>query len=364
MSNDGYDWLLNNPRPDLYHIDHRYEPASGLAQRDPAPYAGVPPALQASIANTSAYLHSPFPPTNQDYMRTDVPYANPTAQYQPAVSMPGYYQGQPPYSTPSTAPVTSQGQVSHLPLTDSIIPWKSYTPRKSNDGHDTKRRRTDTSTPSNQPSVISTVTPATSKPASKENISSFSFSPRDTTDRSFLKNRMDIVKPLSKVDAAVKLSYDPRTIARDVLIASGRHPTEPALNHHLVRLRDIFLYVDNSSDLETFRWDMVDMQRVNKSRDSPLAPMQGSAPPKEPSLQVASADETPGFAQTRSTVTDKKSKYSVGEDGWEETWEAAGTSSGTASRTAPRDLKNPDGGSVRSRYPGSLSGLFLRMGHL
>lgn len=51
--------------------------------------------------------------------------------------------------------------------------------------------------------------------------------------------------------------YDPKTIARDILISTGRHPSEHPLNRHLEPLKD-FRAVDNQSDLCTFRWDIVD----------------------------------------------------------------------------------------------------------
>lgn len=73
-----------------------------------------------------------------------------------------------------------------------------------------------------------------------------------------LRKRPDMIKPLNKAVALRKSYYDPKTIARDVLIAAGRHPTERPLNQHLQKLKDNFTCVDNSSDLSTFRWDLVD----------------------------------------------------------------------------------------------------------
>ncbi|KAL5359911.1 hypothetical protein BJX96DRAFT_63762 [Aspergillus floccosus] len=107
-------------------------------------------------------------------------------------------------------------------------------------------------------------------------LSSFAFMPQNTSDKSHLKNRADIVKAFKETDAATKTMYNPATIARDVLIAAGRHPTERPLNHHLLRLRDTFTAVDLTSDLASFRWDLVDpdeptpastLERVAKSRD-------------------------------------------------------------------------------------------------
>lgn len=76
--------------------------------------------------------------------------------------------------------------------------------------------------------------------------------------RTYVASRSDIVQVLDAQDAAIKESYDPTTIARDVLIATGRHPLEKPLNHHLEILRGKFSAVDLSSDLDTFRWDLVD----------------------------------------------------------------------------------------------------------
>lgn len=90
------------------------------------------------------------------------------------------------------------------------------------------------------------------------NLSRFAFSPDEASRKEALRLHSDIVKPLNKAEALRRNFYNPKTIARDVLIAAGRHPTERPLNHHLLRLRDIFLQVDYTSDMETFRWDLVD----------------------------------------------------------------------------------------------------------
>jgi hypothetical protein len=73
-----------------------------------------------------------------------------------------------------------------------------------------------------------------------------------------LRRRPDIAKLLNKAEALRKSYYDPKTIARDILVAAGRHPTERPLNSHLAKLRENFSAVDHSSDLRTFRWDLVD----------------------------------------------------------------------------------------------------------
>lgn len=69
---------------------------------------------------------------------------------------------------------------------------------------------------------------------------------------------MDVVKPLNKRRALRRSEYNAKTIARDVLIAAGRHPDMRALNAHLDSLRRNFYAVEFGSDLATFNWDLVD----------------------------------------------------------------------------------------------------------
>jgi hypothetical protein len=70
------------------------------------------------------------------------------------------------------------------------------------------------------------------------------------------KNRMIIARKLDKSEAVQRSYYDPKTIARDVLVASGRHPSERPLNLHLAGM--IGQYIDLDSDLSTFDWDAID----------------------------------------------------------------------------------------------------------
>jgi hypothetical protein len=67
-----------------------------------------------------------------------------------------------------------------------------------------------------------------------------------------------IVKPIDRSFALRKSRYDPKTIARDILISAGKHPTQRSLNAHLEQLKERFAKVDHTSDLSTFRWDIVD----------------------------------------------------------------------------------------------------------
>ena len=82
----------------------------------------------------------------------------------------------------------------------------------------------------------------------------YKYSGRDALLQSY-----GIVEPMNKRrDALRRSTYNPKTIARDILLAIGRHPNMAPLNAHLDVLRDKFKAVDNESDLNTFRWDLVD----------------------------------------------------------------------------------------------------------
>ena len=69
-----------------------------------------------------------------------------------------------------------------------------------------------------------------------------------------------VVKPLDKEKAFKKSFYNPKTVARDILIAAGRHPTERPLNFHLAQImsRVPSLSFTNQADLSTFDWDSID----------------------------------------------------------------------------------------------------------
>ncbi|KAJ5371460.1 uncharacterized protein N7496_007552 [Penicillium cataractarum] len=81
---------------------------------------------------------------------------------------------------------------------------------------------------------------------------------RQSPSRKHITYRSDIVEPVKISDIMVKAAYDPATIARDILIVADKHPAEKGLNHHLNTIRQNFQAVEYSSDLATFRWDLVD----------------------------------------------------------------------------------------------------------
>jgi hypothetical protein len=67
-----------------------------------------------------------------------------------------------------------------------------------------------------------------------------------------------VVKPLERKKALRRNTYNPTTIARDVLLACGRHPAERQLNQHLDILRVHIAQISNDSDLSTVNWDLLD----------------------------------------------------------------------------------------------------------
>jgi hypothetical protein len=67
-----------------------------------------------------------------------------------------------------------------------------------------------------------------------------------------------VVEPLDKKKALRRNTYNPATIARDVLLACGRHPSERQLNQHLDILKVNIPQISNESDLSTIKWNLID----------------------------------------------------------------------------------------------------------
>lgn len=77
-----------------------------------------------------------------------------------------------------------------------------------------------------------------------------------------LKNQT-LVEPIRRAKVARKSRYDPRTICRDVLLATGRHPEMRPLNQHLNVMHNLLKNHSQNVeldkfDLETVRWDLID----------------------------------------------------------------------------------------------------------
>ena len=74
-----------------------------------------------------------------------------------------------------------------------------------------------------------------------------------------------LVEPIMRDRVARKSNYDSRTIARDVLLATGRHPDMRGLNAHFSNMQKLlaahggeFDSGGNRSDLATIKWDIID----------------------------------------------------------------------------------------------------------
>lgn len=87
---------------------------------------------------------------------------------------------------------------------------------------------------------------------------------KDLSHFEYAKSQQDllhsniIITPMDVKKALRRSTYNSDSIAKDVLVAAAKHPTEAPLNHHVDVLRNKFVYVNSRSDLSTFRWELVD----------------------------------------------------------------------------------------------------------
>ena len=72
-----------------------------------------------------------------------------------------------------------------------------------------------------------------------------------------LKNVL-VANIIDRKKALRRSTYSTTTIARDVLLATGKHPEMARLNAHLEPLLITFRRLDSASDLNTLRWDIID----------------------------------------------------------------------------------------------------------
>ncbi|KAJ5800513.1 uncharacterized protein N7518_002581 [Penicillium psychrosexuale] len=144
-----------------------------------------------------------------------------------------------------------------------------------------KMRRLDnggsqTMTPRNDPSAGSSV-PGTQVPMVH------------ARPRGLDKNRDHVVQPIRQSDLLRKQSYNPATIARDILVSAGKHPTEKPLNHRLEALRLHLTKADIIADLATIRWDLVDVKpQVGRMPPVSALQMPPLPPPHSPPLPTDS----------------------------------------------------------------------------
>ncbi|KAI9778231.1 MAG: hypothetical protein M1816_004169 [Peltula sp. TS41687] len=217
-------------------------------------------------------------PSNGVVMATGIPTATPL-QHPTQINPAGKSQETPPVRTKSKAEAARKRSWSEIvDLTQSISDDDFYTPRLAKNprivGQTVASKVVGPSLQGSGPSQAKK-----SAAQSSGNGISNAFSVTQATRHS-LSGR-DLVRSFSRGQALRRSTYDTRTIARDVLIASGRHPRMRGLNEHLDRLKQNFSTVTNSSDLSTFRWDIVD----------PAPPTSGVGKGQEVNQQ--SAKETP-----------------------------------------------------------------------
>lgn len=144
----------------------------------------------------------------------------------------------------------------------------------------------------------------------------YKYSGRDALLQSY-----DIIEPMNKRrDALRRSSYNPKTIARDVLLGLGKHPTMTPLNAHLDVLRDRFKAVDYDSNLSSFRWDLVDPEGEAKAElsdtdDQEPVPAVVAMTPQRPAPMAVMVDDNGGDVaakgdQATSRSSDSKQKPS------------------------------------------------------
>ncbi|KAL4797964.1 hypothetical protein BDV19DRAFT_357668 [Aspergillus venezuelensis] len=258
-----------------------------LPQEDQKPAAKPAQAAQPSKPSKATPKAGPKPKSQPAPVSKSQPTSKPSpaipAARQPTQSATPPIQNKAPQAIPPQRP----------PSTQTIPPASASAPRRQ---------------PSSQTPQAPPPQPAPGPQGPQENFTTYAYQPPNPTDRTYLKRRHDVVSRFNEADAAKKLAYDPKTIARDILIAASRHPTEPTLNHHLFRLRDVFTAVDMNSDLATFRWDLVDPGTPSRdaqvqARAPPPAPMQTSQTAPPPAVQVPvnniSAPQPPVHQQHR-----------------------------------------------------------------
>lgn len=252
----------SQPIPDASHRPVRQDagaPAPQLA-RQGGPQATYGPSPSA----TSEAVHRP---AFQQVPRSMTQLVSRSAHQTTCESAPNLASQPVPQSAPIAAPA-SPGSTFERPsapatITPSLFPGPtepspaisapaSRLPQYSNhQSHTTKKRRIENKSPEAIPLSQN------AKRRAKPNLSAYKYAP---SQRAFLWYQTDIIQPFDEVNAAEKITYDTSTIARDVLIAVGHHPTEPGLNYHLQDLKSLFGAVNASADLETFRWDVIETQ--------------------------------------------------------------------------------------------------------
>ena len=173
-------------------------------------------------------------------------------------------------------------------------------------------------------------------------------------------------QPLDRTKARRISKYSPTSIARNILIVVGRHPTEPGLNAHLQPLREnIPLGINWKTDLASIRWDVLDPSdephhnphdagaEADDEADEPVA---APAPPPVPS-STPQPNAPPSTMSTPSTQIKRGRKPRVSSSATPHTTTRAtpSTSSGSTRKGMPPNTTStpasaPPGG-PRSKKP-------------
>jgi hypothetical protein len=126
-----------------------------------------------------------------------------------------------------------------------------------------------------------------------------------------MKGQM-LVEPIMRDRVARKSKYDSRSIARDVLLATGRHPNMKPLNFHLSIMQKLLgdhggmmrggesSDRGNRSDLSTIRWNIID----------PGTPSEQALQkaPKPPSSYTEDMERSPDLEERRDRSVDRRAQ--------------------------------------------------------
>ena len=247
--------LTQSSKPIAYTGPHRYP--------QPLPY-GHPTATQQHNGAIPGTAPAPTPPLHRIGNNLFVPatqFSSP--QYPPSQFPPSHYPppagGSLSYSgfQPTTGPINpeTQSMKQDFARKRKIEDIVDLTQSVSDDEADNILPRV---SPYNKRARISELNHNKAEVSSDNALDQFRHNPSAAKGGKYLQSR-DVVHPMNKrQDALRRSSYNPKTIARDILITLGKHPTMVPLNSHLDKLRENFAAVNWDSDLSTFRWDLAD----------------------------------------------------------------------------------------------------------
>jgi hypothetical protein len=124
-----------------------------------------------------------------------------------------------------------------------------------------------------------------------------------------------VVEPIMRDRVARRSTYDSRTIARDILLATGRHPDMRPLNSHMNVMQKLLGerggqldLSGNKSDLATIKWDILDPDPPKKKAAPAKGPSKASVPDVVHSTEIIDGedadDEEDGMSAQKPRDTD------------------------------------------------------------